>query len=87
MGQTLTFIDPSFTLTTYSISQLFTLAAQCGHYSSTGQGSEKLEKVRYLLGKVEYCRDVLRTLSQRKAAQQAQKEKASASEETAGKST
>ncbi|GAA5963700.1 hypothetical protein JCM3765_003550 [Sporobolomyces pararoseus] len=76
-GQTLTFIDPSFTLTTYSISQLFHLAAQHGHYSSVDQGSEKLEKVRYLLGKVEYCKDVLRTLSQRKAAQQAQKEKGS----------
>jgi hypothetical protein len=74
LGQTLTFIDPSFTLTTYSLSQLFSLASHLGHYSSSSN-SDKLERVRYLLGKVEYCRDVLKTLSQRKAAQQALKEK------------
>ncbi|GAA5904293.1 CDC5/polo family serine/threonine-protein kinase [Sporobolomyces salmoneus] len=73
-GQTLTFIDPSFTLSTYSLSQLFHLAAQLGHYSSSTVASAgevaKLERVRYLVGKVEYCRDVLRTLSQRRATQQ-----------------
>ncbi|GAA6024436.1 hypothetical protein JCM11491_001735 [Sporobolomyces phaffii] len=81
LGQTLTFIDPSFTLTTYSLAQLFSLAAQLGHYSSSSSSSSvsssadaKLERVRYLVGKVEYCRDVLKTLSQRKAAQQALKE-------------
>ncbi|GAA5884164.1 hypothetical protein JCM16303_005950 [Sporobolomyces ruberrimus] len=77
MGQILTFIDPSFTLTTYSLPQLFSLATRLNHYShslSGTRGEEELERVRYLLGKVEYCRDVLRTLNQRKAQQQAQKE-------------
>ncbi|GAA5940026.1 CDC5/polo family serine/threonine-protein kinase [Sporobolomyces koalae] len=72
MGQTLTFIDPSFTLTTYSITDLFELAIDAGHYASEIEDQERLDKVRYLLSKVEYCKDVLRTLSQRKLAQQQQ---------------
>jgi len=78
LGQTLTFIDPSFTLTTYSLQTLFELAVQYGHYDETKgmneRDKERLEKVRYLLGKVEYCKDVLKTLSLRKLGQQQGKE-------------
>jgi len=45
---------------------------------------ERLEKVRYLLGKVEYCKDVLKTLSLRKLNQQQAKEGAK-EKEGAGK--
>lgn len=87
-GHTLTFIDPSFTLTTYSLSELFHIAAEHGHYSSASakndeRGDDPLERVRFLLGKVEYCKDVLRTLSQRKAAQQAQKDAAAQQDQQA----
>jgi len=88
LGQTLTFIDPSFTLTTYSLQTLFELAAQYGHYDETKgmneRDKERLEKVRYLLGKVEYCKDVLKTLSLRKLNQQQAKEGAK-EKEGAGK--
>ncbi|GAA5917430.1 hypothetical protein JCM5296_001622 [Sporobolomyces johnsonii] len=69
-GRTLTFIDPSFVLTTHSLSSLFADAAALGHYSTSAPVDERqrkqLEHARFLLRKVEYCRDVLRTLSQRK---------------------
>ncbi|GJN88942.1 hypothetical protein Rhopal_001913-T1 [Rhodotorula paludigena] len=71
-GHILTFIDPSFGLSTHSLPSLFRLAASLGHYSSRApvDGSEKaqqLARVRVLLEKVEYCRDVLRTLANRKS--------------------
>ncbi|GAA5971136.1 hypothetical protein JCM21900_000946 [Sporobolomyces salmonicolor] len=69
-GRTLTFIDPSFVLTTHSLASLFADAASLGHYSTTAPADarqrEQLEHARFLLSKVEYCRDVLRTLSHRK---------------------
>ncbi|TNY19609.1 kinase-like domain-containing protein [Rhodotorula diobovata] len=73
-GRLLTFISPSFTLSTYSLAALFRLAAAAGHYSprrAPAEGTERrerLDELRTLLGKVEYVRDVLRTLAQRKSA-------------------
>ncbi|GAA6001143.1 CDC5/polo family serine/threonine-protein kinase [Rhodotorula paludigena] len=71
-GHILTFIDPSFGLSTHSLPSLFRLAASLGHYSSRapvdGSGkAQQLARVRVLLEKVEYCRDVLHTLANRKS--------------------
>ncbi|GAA5885683.1 hypothetical protein JCM6882_007526 [Rhodosporidiobolus microsporus] len=70
-GLTLTFISPSFTLTTYSLASLFRLAASLGHYSPTppdpsSEEGKKLEEVRFLAEKVEYCREVLKQLGERR---------------------
>ncbi|BGP47666.1 Cell cycle serine/threonine-protein kinase cdc5/MSD2 [Rhodotorula kratochvilovae] len=72
-GALLTFISPSFTLTTYTLPALFRAAAATGHYSARPpqEGSEradKLDEIRVRLAKVAYCRDVLRTLVARKTA-------------------
>ncbi|GAA5895102.1 hypothetical protein JCM8208_000114 [Rhodotorula glutinis] len=78
-GRLLTFISPSFALTTYTLPALFRLAVSAGHYSHSAHASsapesstaardraKRLDEVRTLLGKVEYVRDVLKTLAQRK---------------------
>ncbi|GAA5830766.1 hypothetical protein JCM11251_001067 [Rhodosporidiobolus azoricus] len=70
-GLSLTFISPSFSLSTYSLPSLFKLASSLGYYSSqpplpdTEEGKE-LEEVRFLIEKVEYCREVLRQLGERR---------------------
>ncbi|KPV75147.1 uncharacterized protein RHOBADRAFT_53167 [Rhodotorula graminis WP1] len=78
-GRVVTFISPSFTLTTYSLAALFRLAVSAGHYAHSSHSSQhesstaaneraaRLAEVRTLLGKVEYVRDVLKTLAQRKS--------------------
>ncbi|GAA5917827.1 hypothetical protein JCM8208_000784, partial [Rhodotorula glutinis] len=78
-GRLLTFISPSFALTTYTLPALFRLAVSAGLYSHSSHTSsapesstaardraKRLDEVRTLLGKVEYVRDVLKTLAQRK---------------------
>ncbi|GAA5838041.1 hypothetical protein JCM9279_004110 [Rhodotorula babjevae] len=79
-GRLVTFISPSFALTTYSLPALFRLAVSAGNYSHSSHTSSapesstaaseraaRLADVRTLLGKVEYVRDVLKTLAQRKS--------------------
>lgn len=69
-GSTLSFIDGDFKLKTYTLGGLFQEALRCGYYSRTGKTKDPaaLEHVKFLINKVEYCRDVLQTLSTRKAA-------------------
>ncbi|GAA5877695.1 hypothetical protein JCM3774_006644 [Rhodotorula dairenensis] len=66
-GLVLTFIDPNFTQTTYTLPALFRLAASHGHYAPRHAASEELKQIRILLEKVGYCRDVLHTLVNRKS--------------------
>ncbi|KAL8292670.1 hypothetical protein RQP46_001282 [Phenoliferia psychrophenolica] len=65
-----TFIDPDFVLRTYSLQGIFRDAARYGFYSSAVDSDpkrvKKLEHFRFLIEKLEYCRDVLRSLSNRK---------------------
>ncbi|GAA5849655.1 hypothetical protein JCM8547_000523 [Rhodosporidiobolus lusitaniae] len=85
-GLHLTFISPSFTLTTYSLPYLFRLAASLGHYSSPSsslpeEGTEernRLEEVRFLIEKVEYCREVLKQLGERRRERERAKKEAAA---------
>ncbi|SCZ93449.1 BZ3500_MvSof-1268-A1-R1_Chr6-3g08667 [Microbotryum saponariae] len=78
-GSVVSFIDGEFRLHTYSLGALFDEASKLGHYrpsTSTTPGSamtteearrlKKLDKVRFIIDKLEYCRDVIRTLSLRK---------------------
>ncbi|GAA6047057.1 hypothetical protein JCM3770_004175 [Rhodotorula araucariae] len=78
-GRLLTFISPSFTLSTYTLPALFRAAAAAGHYYPSSSHrppppppppdcAARLDELRILLAKVEYCRDVLRTLVARKTA-------------------
>ncbi|BGP24299.1 hypothetical protein Rt10032_c03g1575 [Rhodotorula toruloides] len=72
-GLIITVITPTFTLETYTLPQLFRAAAQLGHYShptrrpspSSDRG-RKLADLEVLTEKVAYCRDVLRTLVNRR---------------------
>lgn len=66
-GLLLTFIDPEFTQSTYTLPSLFRLAATHGNYAPRHAASAELKRVRVLIEKVEYCRDVLRTLVNRKS--------------------
>ncbi|SCV67638.1 BQ2448_5249 [Microbotryum intermedium] len=78
-GSVISFIDGDFRLQTYSLGALFDEASKLGHYrpstSTTVGGAmtteearrlKKLDKVRFIIDKLEYCRDVIRTLSLRK---------------------
>ncbi|KWU46227.1 Pkinase-domain-containing protein [Rhodotorula sp. JG-1b] len=65
-GLVVTVIDPTFTQTTYTLPALFRLAASHGHYAPRHAASDELKQIRVLLDKVGYCRDVLRTLVNRK---------------------
>lgn len=74
-GSVLTFIDGDFKLNTYTLAGLFKAALEAGYYSSSSSSKipsqsqkERLERIRFFIDKVEYCRDVLKTLSTRKAA-------------------
>ncbi|GAA5968768.1 hypothetical protein JCM11641_000725 [Rhodosporidiobolus odoratus] len=92
-GLILTFISPSFTLSTYSLPSLFRLAASLGYYSSSSSSSSvptssteedrtQLEEVRFLIEKVEYCRDVLRQLGERKREKERERSERKAKEES-----
>ncbi|KAG0667228.1 Cell cycle serine/threonine-protein kinase cdc5/MSD2 [Rhodotorula mucilaginosa] len=65
-GLVVTVIDRNFTQTTYTLPALFRLAASHGHYAPRHAASDELKQIRILLDKVGYCRDVLRTLVNRK---------------------
>ena len=73
-GAVVTFLDPNFKPTTYSLLQLFKEAARVGYWSRDRpeemdpKKAARLEQIRFILSKLEYARDVLRTLSQRKTA-------------------
>ncbi|ORY92413.1 hypothetical protein BCR35DRAFT_297802 [Leucosporidium creatinivorum] len=71
-GTLLTFIDQHFHLTTYSLPELMLEAYRLGYFSPKAKvlderKAKRLEQVRFLCGKLEYCRDVLRSLSLRKS--------------------
>lgn len=72
-GAVVTFLDPNFKPTTYSLLQLFREAHRVGYWSrdkaeeADGRKAARLEQITFILSKLEYARDVLRTLSQRRA--------------------
>ncbi|KAK4053369.1 Cell cycle serine/threonine-protein kinase cdc5/MSD2 [Microbotryomycetes sp. JL201] len=78
-GTVITYISPSFKLKTCSIGEMFRQALKLGYYSKTApspkhdQAGSRLEEIRLIATKLEYCRDVLKSLSLRKT-QQAQKQ-------------
>ncbi|GAA5928413.1 hypothetical protein JCM10213_005729 [Rhodosporidiobolus nylandii] len=84
-GLLLTFISPSFTLTTYTLPSLFRLAASLGFYSAraprTPDEAEQLEQVRYWVEKVEYARDVLKQLGERRREKERERQERRAKEE------
>ncbi len=70
-GAVVTFLDPNFKPTTYSLLQLFKEAHRVGYWSRDPVEERKaarLEQIKFILSKLEYARDVLRTLSQRRTA-------------------
>ncbi|KAM0748225.1 Pkinase-domain-containing protein [Meredithblackwellia eburnea MCA 4105] len=73
-GAVITFIDPDFSLRTYSLHAIFRDAARYGYYQQhqptemDAKRLKRLEHVRFLVEKLEYCRDVLKNLSSRKPA-------------------
>lgn len=82
-GTVITFIDPNSNSRTCTLHSLFTEAAQLGHYRSStttiaptssreaaaaSARKRELEKIRFIIAKVEYCRDVLLNLISRKTA-------------------
>ncbi|BGO99401.1 putative Protein serine/threonine kinase [Rhodotorula toruloides ATCC 204091] len=80
-GLVISVITPTFTLETYTLPQLFRAAAQLGHYShptrrpnpSSDRG-RKLADLEVLIEKVAYCKDVLRTLVNRRTGKEAEGE-------------
>ncbi|KAM0787439.1 hypothetical protein ACM66B_003519 [Microbotryomycetes sp. NB124-2] len=75
-GRIVTYISPSFHLKTCSIGALFKEALKLGYYSKrvpthAGEGG-RLEEIRLIATKLEYCREVLKSLSLRKTQQQQQ---------------
>ncbi|KAK4048367.1 Cell cycle serine/threonine-protein kinase cdc5/MSD2 [Microbotryomycetes sp. JL221] len=75
-GQVITFISPSFKLETNSIGSLFREARSLGFYSRSSGVivNERLDEIKLIVTKLEYCRDVLKTLSLRKTQQQQQQQ-------------
>jgi hypothetical protein len=71
-GSIITFIDAEFNLTVYTLYSLFREASRTGFYRTTAKEGgdpkrmKRLEKVKFLIEKVSYCRDVLKELSSRK---------------------
>lgn len=80
-GNVVTFIDPNSNSRTFSLHSLFAEAAQLGHYRSStttivptssreadaaSARRRDLEKIRFIIAKVEYCRDVVLNLVSRR---------------------
>lgn len=70
-GSVVSFVDTEFGLHTYALGSLFREACELGHYRSrphagaTEKETRRLETLRFLIGKLEYCRDVLKYLGER----------------------
>ncbi|KAI5478032.1 polo-like kinase [Pseudohyphozyma bogoriensis] len=73
-GAIITFIDHDFNRETFSLHGLFREASRLGFYrhgqvfDSDPKRQERLEKLTLVVAKLEYCRDVLKSLGMRKAA-------------------
>lgn len=73
-GTTITFIDKEFNLKTYSLLTLFHEASRLDYYRASPNPNQdprrkvRLEGMKFLIEKLEYCRDVLKSLSTRKTA-------------------
>lgn len=73
-GSVISFISADFTLQVYSLHALFREASRVGYYRAAGANDDadpkrlkRLDKVRFLISKVEYCRTVLKSLAMRKS--------------------
>ncbi|GAA6007712.1 hypothetical protein JCM10207_004850 [Rhodosporidiobolus poonsookiae] len=74
-GLSLTFISPSFELTTFSLPALFAYASSAGLYSrarsARTEEDPELAEAERMVGRVEYARDVLKQLGERRREKEA----------------
>lgn len=73
----MTYIDADFTLKTFSLHSLFNDATRMGYYRATPKvpstdpsevkRAKRLEPLKFVISKLEYCRDVLKALTNRQS--------------------